>query len=290
MVRVARAQRAEPDQALADLARIDQALAVFADAKLLSATNAHHLNWAEFVSSSTPRALVLSLENTVAPAAPLVQALLAQLATHHASASDAPPLMLAIEADAARRLVEQLGATLPIGPNTKVLIQSTDIPSAECVIGAGQRARSIVAIGPQTEANAQSLSNRAGYCAVYGPIPFEIHRWRRLVFPSWVKQEVERLPTAALISALPSEAFLMAPDHKPVRMRVLVGGGVTCFMAPPAPARHDWSAPPADSVRLPETRPADDPLPIRPGHAATKLRRALTRTAAKSATKGAPSN
>lgn len=55
MVRVARAQRAEPDQALADLARIDQALAIFADAGFLSATSAHHLNWAEYASSATPR-------------------------------------------------------------------------------------------------------------------------------------------------------------------------------------------------------------------------------------------
>lgn len=288
MVRVARAQRAEPDQALADLVRIDQALAVFADAGFLSATSAHHLNWAEFISTPTPQTLVLSLENIGPPAAPLVQALLAQLATHHANACDAPPLMLAVEAVAARLLAEQLGATLPIGPDTKVLIQSTDIAHAECLIGAGERASSIVAIGPQTEANAQSLSNRAGYCTAYGPIPFEIHRWRRLLFPDWVKQEVERLPTTALKSASPSEAFLVAPDQKPVRMAVLVGGGATCFMAPTAPAPHDWSAPPADNARLPEPA-ADTASPVLAGPTATKLRRVLARTTAKPATKGARS-
>jgi hypothetical protein len=287
MVRVARAQRAEPDRALTDFARIDQALAILADAKLLSATSAHHLNWAEFVSSATPRTLVLSLEQTAAPAAPLVQALLAQLATHHSSANDAPPLMLAIEAGAARLLVEQVRPALPIDPNTKVLIQSPAIAHAECLIGAGQRARSIVAIGHQTEANAQSLSNRAGYCAVYGPIPFETHRWRRLLFPTWVKQEVERLPTTALKSASPSEAFLVAPDHKPVRMAVLVGGGATRFMTPTAPARHDWSAPPADYVRQPETAPVDTDSLIVASPTATKLRRVLTRAAVKPANKGA---
>jgi hypothetical protein len=288
MVRVARAQRADPDRALTDFARIDQALANFADARLASSTAAHHLNWSEFVSTPTPQTLVLSLENIGPPAASLVQALLAQLATHHSSASDASPLMLVVEADAARILVKQTGATLPIGPNTKVLIQSTDIARAECLIGTGQRASSIVVIGPQTDASAQSLSRGGGYCTAYGPLLFAIHRWRRLSFPDWVKQEVERLPTAALKSASPSEAFLVAPDQKPVRMAVLVGGGVTRFTASTATsAQHDWSAPPADSVRLPEPPAADTASPVLAGPKATKLRRVLARTATKPANKGA---
>ncbi len=288
MVRVARAQRAAPDRALTDLARIDQALANFADARLASSTNAHHLNWAEFISTPTPQTLVLSLENIGPPAASLVQALLAQLATHHSSACDAPDLLVAIEADAARLLVEQTGATLPIAPNTKVLIQSSDITHAECLIGTSQREGPIVAIDPQTDASAQSLSRRAGYCAVYGALPFEIQRWRRLLLPDWVEQVVERLPTTALKSASPSEAFLVAPDQKPVRMAVLVGGGATRFTASnAAPAQHDWSAPPADSVRLPETPPADAASTVLASPTATKLRRVLTRAAAKPANKGA---
>jgi len=287
MVRVARAHRADPDQALTDFGRIDQALAIFADARLVDATSAHHLNWADFISAPTPQTLVLSLENIGPPAASLVRALLAHLATHRSCASDAPPLMLFVEADAARILVKQTGATLPISPNTKVLIQSTDIAHAECLIDMSQREGPIVAIGPQTDANAQSLSRRAGYCAVYGPIPFEIYRWRRLMFPDWLKQEVERLPTAALKSALPSDALLVAPDHKPVRMRVLVGGGVTRFTAPTATsAQHDWSAPPTDGVRPPEPPAADAVSPVLAGPKATKLRRALTRTATKPANKG----
>lgn len=287
MVRVARAQRTDPDQALTDFARIDRALAIFADARLASATGADHLNWSDVISTPTPQTLVLSLENIGPPAAPLAQALLAQLATHHSSASEAPDLMVAIEADAARLLVEQLGATLPIGPNIKVLIQSTDIAHAECLIGMSQREGPIVAIGSQTDASAQSISVRAGECTAYGPIPLEIHRWRRLLFPAWVKQVVERLPTAALKSATPSEAFLVAPDQKPVRMTVLVGGGVTRFIVPAAPARHDWSEPPADSVRPPETAAADAASPVLASPTATKLRRVLTRAAAKPANKGA---
>lgn len=289
MVRVARAQRADPDLALTDFTRIDQALAIFADARLVSSTSTHHLNWAEFVSAPSPQTLVLSMDSIGPSAAPLVQALLAQLATHHSSACDALPLMLVVEADAARLLVERLGATLPIGPSTKVLIQSTDIAHAECLIDMGPRESPIVAIGPQTEANAQSLSRRAGCCPVYGTIPFEIHRWRRLLLPAWVKQEAKRLPTAALKSASPSEAFLVAPDQKPVRMRILIGGGATRFIAPAAPARHDWSEPPLDHAASAPDNP-ENPAPVAAatGPRSAKLRRVLTRKFAPPATKGAP--
>jgi hypothetical protein len=286
MVRVARAQRADPDQALTDFARIDQALAIFADANLASSTSAHHLNWAEFISTPTPQTLVLSLENIGPPAASLVQALLAQLATHHSCARNAAPLMLVVEADTARLLVEQLGAKLPVGPNAKGLIQTADIAHAECLIGISQCEGPIVAIGPQTDASAQSLSRRAGYCAVYGTVPFEIHRWRRLCLPDWVKQEVERLPTAALKSASPSGAFLVAPDQKPVHMAVLVGGGATRFTASnAAPAPHDWSVPPADAAHPPEALAVDVPSLASPAPAATKLRRVLTRADGKPANK-----
>jgi hypothetical protein len=212
---------------------------------------------------------------------------LAQLATHHSGASDAPSLMVAIEADAARVLAEQLGDALRNRPNAKVLIQTTDIADAERWMAACLGQSPIVAIGPQSDASTQGLSRRAGRCVVFEPMPRAIPRWRDLLFPTWVKQEVERLPETALKSALPSEAFLIAPDQKPARMRVIVGGGATIFMAPTASAPHDWSAPPVDGVRLPEASAVDADLLVRPGPAATKLRRVLTRAAAKPANKGA---
>ncbi len=289
MLRVARAQRVEPDQALADLARIDLALANFADIRLVSSTSAHHLNWAQFVSSATPQTLVLSLEKTGAPAAPLVQALLAQLATHHSSANEAPDLIVAIEADAARLLAEQRGSVLPIEGHANVLIQTADITHAERLVGMSRSACPIVAIGPQKDASAQGLTERAGRCVVFEPMPHAIRRWRDLLLPAWMKHEVERLPIAALKSASPSEAFLVTPGQKPARMRVIVGGGATSFMAPTASAPHDWSAPPVDSVHLPEAPAAHADSPVRPGPAARKLRRMLARTATKPATKGARS-
>ncbi len=287
MVRVARAQREEPDQAFTDFARIDQALAIFADARLVNATSAHHLNWSEFISTPTPQTLVLSLENIGPPATSIVQALLAQLATHHSSARDASPLMLVVEADAARILVEQLGATLPIGPNTKVLIQTADIADAERLTAAFSVESPIVAIGPQMDASAQGLSRRAGRCAVFEPMARAIRRWRDLVFPIWVKQEVERLPETALKSASPSEAFLVSADQKPARMRVIVGGGAPRFIAPTAPAWHDWSAPPVAGAHPPEAPEMKAVAVGVPSAATAKLRRVLTRAVAKSANKGA---
>jgi hypothetical protein len=287
MLRVARAQRAEPDQALADFSRIDQALAILADASLARATSAHHLNWTDFVSSPAPQTLVLSIENMAASGAALVQALLAQLAAHHAATGYAPPLVVAIESHAARLLAEHREAALPFGPETKVLLQSADIADAERLIGTSLSETPIVAIGPQAEASAQRVSRQAGRCLVFEPMPHAIRRWRTLLFPAWVKLEVERLSLAALKSASPSEALLIARDRKPIRMQVLVGGGATRFVAPTAPSRHDWSAPPANSVQPSETPPTDAPSLVRPGPAATQLRRVLARATPKPANTGA---
>jgi len=283
MVRVARTQRSEPESALADIAHIDQALAAFADARLAHATDAHQLNLAQFMAAAAPQTLVLSMESVGSPAASLILALLAQLAAHHDGATRAQPLMVAIEADAARLLAE-LGARLPLGPNT--LLQTVDIDHAKRLRGAGQFADPIVAIGPQTEASAESLCQRAGRCVVFAPLPNAVRRWRG-IFPIWIKQEVDRLPAKALTAALPSEAFLIAPDQKPVRMRVLVGGAAARFVTASAPAPHDWTASPSDVPQRPQT-PETTTSIATPGPTATKIRRVLTRAAAKPASKGAP--
>jgi hypothetical protein len=227
------------------------------------------------------------MEIVGAPVAPLIHALLAQLVAHRDSAGHAPALLVAVEADAARRLVEQLGVALPLGLNTRMLLQAADIAHAERLISTGQSTCPMVAIGPQAEASARSLSERAGRCVAFGPIPNSVRRWRGLLLPGWVKQEVERLPAEALKAALPTEALLLAPDQRPVRMRVLIGGGATRFTAPSEPARHDWPAPPADLTQTPQAPVTDAAALVRPGPPATKLRRVLTRAAAKPANNGA---
>ena len=289
MVRVARTLRSDPDRGLADFVRIDQALAIVADASLGLATGAHQLNLAEFVSRSAPQTLVLSMKLAGAPAAPLAHALLAQLSALHAGATNAPDLMVAIEADAARILTERLTMPLPLplGANAKLLVQTTDFAEAERLLRSGESECPIVVIGPQSDRNAQSLSRRAGKCAIFEPFPHAIPRWRRLLFPTWIEQEVERLPAPALEAASPSEAFLIAAQQKPVRMAVLVGGGSTRFIASPDPAWHDWRTPPADKAPSPDTAAIDVASHIPPGPAASKLRRVLTRAAPTAGDKGA---
>lgn len=281
MVRVARTLRADPQQALVDFTSIDQALAGFADARLAHATDAHHLNLSEFVSAPAPQTLVLSLDVVGVAAAPLVHAVLAQLAASAASAD----FLLVVEAHAARLLAETQRALLPRSPNTVRLIQTADSAAAARMLGDAWSESAIVAIGPQANADAELLSRRAGHCRVFRTLARAIPRWRRLIFPTWIEQQVERLPPAALAAASPAEALLIAPAHKPVRMQVLLGGGATQFIVPAAPAPHDWSAPPIDP--LPAQADAGPVDLSHPRNIATKLRRVLTRSVAKSAQTGA---
>ncbi len=285
MVRVARGLRTEPDAALEHLTKIDQALAIFADAGIVQATSLHHLNLAHFVSLPSPQTLVLAMDATPPNSAPLIYALLAQLAALHID-SGAGEMLIAVEADVARDLVVQVNAALPVSGAARVLIQSQDLAEAERLIGPDA---SLVAIGPQSDASAERLSKHAGPCTVFAALPLQIPRWRRLLFPTWIEQEQPRLPAAALRTASPAEAFLVAPNQKPVRMHVLIGGDATHFVSSHQPTRHDWEAPPLTSPLTPTTPPgAADAAPTAPPAAsAAKLRRVLTRTGGNPHQKGA---
>lgn len=285
MVRVARSIRTEPDATLDHLHKIDQALALFADAGIVQATSAHHLNLAHFVSLPSPQTLVLAMDAMPPNSAPLIHALLAQLAALHTD-SDAREMLIAVEADPACDLATQVTAALPASNAARVLIQSSDLAEAERIIGPDA---SLVAIGHQSEASAERLSRHAGRCTVLAPFPLQIPRWRLLLFPTWVEREQPRLPEAALRMASPAEAFLVAPGQKPVRMRVLIGGGATRFVPSHQPARHDWEAPPLASATTSATPPAAaDAAPTAPPTtSAAKLRRVLTRTSGKPHQKGA---
>lgn len=283
MARVARALIADPDQAIASYKRIDAAFAGFADAELARATSAHHLNLAQFVSARPSRTLVLSMQASSAHAGPIMRSVVAQIGALHASTSDAPALLIAVEADAARLLAEPHAAplTFPVNSNTRLILQTADIAHAKGLCGAHEGLSAIVAIGPQSKSNAAALSQLGGRCRTYDPIPHHLPRWRRHLFPTWVARETERLPIAALTSADASEAFLIVSSQKPARLEVLIGGGVSTFADISALAAHDWSAPPLDITSAPpdaRARPGFG-TPLTPP-ARTKLRRILTRTAA----------
>ncbi len=289
LVRAARTLRAEPDRAIAHYTLIDRALAGFADAGLARATSAHHLNLAPFVAAAAPRTLVLSMQGASGEhTAPLLYGVLAQLAALHTSAGAAPDLLIAVEAEAAQILTEYVDTKLPAGPRIRLVVQASDISCAERLAGGPGSSSAIVAIGPQTENSAAALSQRGGRCFTHEPIPHRIPRWRSLLFPAWVPRETERLPQAALRTANADEAFLVVPQHKPVRLKVLLGGGATTYMAANEPAAHDWTAPPLAAAPLTRDAPNTASSRTPPGATSAKLRRVLTRKSATPSSKGVP--
>lgn len=287
MVRVARALRTEPDAALGHLTKVEHALEIFADAGIVQATSAHHLNLTHFVSQPSPQTLVVAMDAIPQESAPLVYAILAQLAALHPD-SDAGEVLIAVEANAACVLAARPNAPLPASSASRMLFQSPDVAEAERLLSPDGDA-ALIAIGPQYEASAKVLSKRAGTCKVFAAAPLAIPRWRRLLFPNWVEKERPRLPAAGLWTASPAEAFLVAPDQKPAHMRVLIGGNATHYASTPQPASHDWEAPPLASTPT-STAPsavAEKSLTTSPVASAARLRRVLARTGGKPHQKGA---
>lgn len=291
LLRAARVLRAEPDRAMAHYALIDGALAGFADAGLAHATDAHHLNLAQFTSAPAPRTLVLCMQGASDEhMAPLLYGVLAQLAALHTSAGAAPDLLVAVEAEAARILTEYVDTKLPAGPRIRIVAQASDISYAERLTGDTGSLGAIVAIGPQTENNATALSQRGGRCFTHEPIPHRIPRWRSLLFPAWVSRETERLPQAGLTAASADEAFLVIPQQKPVRLKVLLGAGATTYNAAHKPATHDWSAPPLAAAPPTQDAPNTASPGLPPGATSAKLRRVLTRKSAAPSSKETPAH
>src|SRR5690606_36466354 len=120
----------EPDDAPAHLHRIDQALAIFADGGIAHATSAHHVNPAHFVSASLPQTLVLAMDAMPPQSMPLIHTLSTQLAALQSN-GHGREMLIAIEADAARDLSEEVKAKLATGGATRLLIQSENCANAE---------------------------------------------------------------------------------------------------------------------------------------------------------------
>lgn len=278
MVRAARALRTMPDLAIAHYGRIDDACAMFADAGIAAATSRHQIDLGAFLSGEAPKTLAISTAGLTAPyGAPLVQGVLAQLVARCAIANDGPPLLIAIEADAAHQFAMHGAPTLAIAPSMRVVVQTEDIATAR-TIAADATFNAITAIGPQTSASAEALTKASGQTWTYEQCPVAIPRWRRNLFPTWIKREVERLPAMALQAAAAHQALLLSANRKPALLRVLVGGGAPNFVDPATieNAAHDWTAIPTQPPP-PSPEPKATLAPITP---AAKLRRALTRAPA----------
>jgi hypothetical protein len=329
LVRVVRHWRLDGEAALKVLRDIDMALRLFADGDHALATEGHQLRLADLVGADGPTTLVIQMPpgKQREASAPLVAALLAQLVAACAQSPDLDllgrikrrDLLLVIEADALEALTADASApppgqipkksSPPLMDQTlrlahqrglRVLAQARCISNAAALIHAdGQSVATDVgvafpataAIGPQTDASAVALAERAGSVEFWRRWPGETRTIARWLLPYWERAAEWAVPPDALRSAPASDGLLLIDDLKPIRCRTLIcEGGKSSFIyaSTLSHAAHDWNAPPLPPAPL--DKPAElaaqptgqtEPAPNVAGPVSgAKLRRALARRSA----------
>ncbi len=336
--RVARYWRADGHAALRMMRDIDIALRLFADGDHAVATEAHQLRLADLVSGDGPTTLVIQMTpgKEREASASLVSALLAQLVAACAPSADLDQLgrvkqrdlLLVIEADALdaltavapssapARLPKQERPPLMDGPmalaherGLRVLTQARCIADAAAMIGADDESLDgdlsaafslFGAIGPQTEASAKALAERAGTVEHWRRWPGDQGMIARWLLPYWERGAAWSVAPGVLRAATASEGLLLFDELKPIWCRTLTcDAGKSAFVAAAAlpHAPHDWdgpSLPPAvqsksAALAAPPQQPAlalgiNGAAPV----SATKLRRALARRSAPELTSSQP--
>lgn len=291
LARIARYWRRDGEAALRAMRDIDIRLRLFADGDHALATESHKLRFADLVSGDGPSSLVIQMPpGRERSTAPLVSALLAQLVSACAAATDLDhlgrrkqrELLVVIEANALAALVADPGPTelanaagrkaappLFDGPmcgacerGVRVLLQAACASDAGALIGADAELLvadlrdafgAIAAIGPQTELSAEMASTLAGQVCVW-------RRWRRQagpvsrwLLPHWERTDAWVVAPEALQRAEAGEALLLLAGLKPIRGRSLVSDRtIAAFVdaASIARAPHDWEAPPLPSAAV----------------------------------------
>lgn len=326
LARLVRHWRRDGEAALRLLRDIDRALLLFADGDHALATEGHQLRPADLVSGNGPTTLVIQMHlgKEKEASAALVSALLAQLVAACAPSADLDhlgrikqrDLLLVIEVDAlaaltaaapARRLKSETPALmdetmgLAHRRGLRVLTQARSISDVAALIGADDTGLAgdlsadfqvIAAIGPQTEASAAALAERAGTVEYWRRWPGRQSAMARWLLPYWERGVAWAVAPGALKTASASEGLLLIDELKPIWCRTLTctadaSAFVSASALPQAP--HDWDAAP-----LPPTTPSTSAAlavpPEQPDLAlgangagavsASKLRRALARRSA----------
>lgn len=283
---IARAVRSWRRNATLDhLAAIDEALEVFADGAIAQATFAHQFRFADLVAGDGADTLLIAMPpDAAARAAPLIRAMLAQLAAECAAQADVDcfgrpkqrELLLVIEAEALQALTREglLPPTHAAANGCRLLLQT---PSMEWVPAGAIAA--IAAIGPQTEASSAELSRRAGTVTCWRRMQAGTPGWRDWVFPVWERIERPIVPPSGLRNADPSAALLLLKGLGPIMARALSADAAQTGFADGAtlePIAHDWSAPAMSCPQAPSTE-VSSVAPAPPIGA--KIRSALTRRA-----------
>jgi hypothetical protein len=327
LARVVRHWRRDGEAALRSFRDIDIALRLFADGDHALATEGHQLRLADLVSGDGPATLVIQMTpgREREASAALVSALLAQLAVACAPSSDLDQfgrikqrdLLLVIEADALEALTAETSTTAQLPKKQMpplmdqalgsahlrglpVLAQARCISDAASLIAADDDSvaddvaaafATIAAIGPQTDASAKALAERAGPAEYWRRWSRQTGTVARWLLPYWERTLEWAVAPMTLKAAPPGDGLLLIDELKPIRCRALIcDGGKSSFIdastLPHAP--HDWDTPPlplaplakpAELAALPNVQTEPPPNVAGPVSGA-KLRRALARRSA----------
>ncbi len=336
--RVARYWRSDGHAALRMLRDIDIALRLFADGDHAVATEGHQLRLADLVGSDGPTTLVIQMTpgREREASAALVSVLLAQLVAACAPSADLDQvgrikqrdLLLVIEADAVDALTAVASCSAPARlpkqerpplmdgvmalaheRGLRMLAQAHSIADAAAMMGADDGSldgdlsagfSAIAAIGPQTEATAAALAERAGTVEHWRRWPGDQGLIARWLMPYWERGAAWAVAPGVLKAAPASEGLLLIDELKPIWCRTLFcNAGKSAFVAAASlqHAPHDWDSSPLPSAAQSKSAALGAP-PEQPALAlgvntaapvsAAKLRRALARRSAPVLTSSQP--
>ncbi len=282
--------RAHPNATLDRLAKIDAALATFANGAPAQATAEHQFRFADLVVGDGPDTLVISPPpGEVQRAAPLIAAMLAQLVTECAAAPDVDhrgrakkrELLVVIDADMSAALDAVL-AGAPLLPEHASRNCCRLLVQARCMARAPYAAfDAIAAIGQQSEPTTARLSELGGSVRVWQRLAASRPDWKVLVFPTWERSSHPIVPRRDLACAQSEDAFLFLTGLAPIHASAVpvdVSQATFTNGAALAPAAHHWTAPPLVRVENPAPTPAIS-TPANAQPIGAQIRKALMRTA-----------
>lgn len=313
LARIVRTWRRDGEAALRAFAEIDAALSLFANGDYVLASEGHQLRFADLAAGDGPGCLI------VAPpagdgvrAAPMVNALLAQLVAACGPSSDLDQfgrckqrrLLVVIEGEALVGLISGKRGAASLfdafmrntqGRGCEFIIQARCASYVLALLrAAGEESAAalnaafsaIAAIGPQTQASAETLSEMAGEVDFWNRMRTFRAPWKDWLLPRWERASASIVSAELVRDAAAEDELLLLQGYNPIRCAPLVGGqGHPVFLSPDAlpPAPHDWTAPPLVKSAVPTLASAPSPG----GHSAaartaagSQIRRALARKAA----------
>lgn len=301
LTRIARYWRRDGEAALKTMRDIGRRLGLFSDGDHALATEAHQLRFADLVAGEASSLVVQMLPGSERSTAPLVSALLAQLVTACASATDLDhlgrgkkrDLLIVIEANALAGLVADPGPAepdiaawkkkpLPLFDGSicgasergvRFLVQAGIVGDASALIGAdaGDFAEdaqdvfaAVAAMGPQTEMSAAFAAALAGQVWVWERPQHQSGRLSRWMLPRWERAVAWVVQPADLQRAEAEEALLLLAGMKPIRGRSLITDRASAQFVPAASvaaAPHDWDTLALPPVAVSALAPLSPPPP-----------------------------